>query len=324
MKAIALAHDPGGANAVAATVAALRSSGAIVEAYAKGPAIRQFQRLQVTCTPIENPHLTLWSQLEGDILIAGTSQYDCFEVEGIARAKEKNIPSLAIMDYWGNYRQRFERSETVWPDWIAAIDETCAAGIVAEGFRRDRIHITGQPYFAWLLAHRPTQLRRQPNPPRRILFASQPNANEISILKTVIEVLQDYPPLEQLLIRFHPRQGKCRESLELLARSGLPHAVDESLDVLSTLQKQDIVLGITSIILVEAALMGVSTGSLAIGVQNTLRSNDYGITTLLKSAEELRAFLDNNDSVRIGKQFLVQQENADNRIYCFCYDIVRS
>ncbi|MBL1198512.1 MAG: hypothetical protein FWK04_05385 [Nostoc sp. GBBB01] len=322
MKVIAIAHDPGGANAVAATVAALRVADTQVEAYTKGPASRQFQRLDVACTPIFEEHQTFFERLTGDILLTGTSQYDEFERDGIFWARQQHILSIAVMDYWANYRQRFQSlknpdAEPIFPDIITAIDEVCAAGMLAEGIPEERIRIVGQPYFAWLIAkqkHRKNILK----PIENILFASQPNANEIEILSVLIKVLTEYKPLKKLLIRFHPRQGKCCASLDLLARSGLPFAVDESADTLATLRQQDIILGITSIILIEAALMGVPAGSLAIGIDDTLITNQRGITIPLNSSEKLRKFLYFPPYREIEEQFVKQQCNADFRIAQLC------
>ncbi len=326
MKIIAIAHDPGGANAVAASVAALRAAGTQVEAYAKGPAIPQFQRLAVACTPIYEEHQTLFVNLRGDILLTGTSQYDEFERDAIFWARQEHIFSIAVIDYWANYRQRFQpinkpSAEPIFPDIITAIDEVCAAGMLVDGIPEKRIRIVGQPYFAWLIARQKSR-KSILKPIENILFASQPNANEIEILNVLIKVLIDYKPLKKLLIRFHPRQGKCRASLDLLAQSGLPFAIDQSADPLATLYQQDIMLGITSIILIEAALMGILAGSLVIGVDDTLITNQRGITIPLKSSEKLREFLHLPQYGEIEEQFVEQQRDADLRVAQLCEAII--
>ncbi|MBN3869124.1 hypothetical protein [Nostoc sp. JL33] len=326
MKILAIAHDPGGANAVAATVAALREAGTEVEAYAKGPAIRQFQRLEVACIPISEEHQTLFVRLTGDILLTGTSQYDEFERDAIFWARQERITSIAVIDYWANYRQRFQplnnpNAEPTFPDIITALDEVCATGMLADGIPEKRIRVVGQPYFAWLISRQKNK-KSILKPLENILFASQPNANEIEILRILIKVLTDYKPLKKLLIRFHPRQGKCRASLDLLAQSGLPFAIDESADTLATLHQQDIMLGITSIILIEAALMGIPAGSLVIGVDDTLITNQRGITIPLNSSEKLREFLYFPQYREIEEQFVEQQRDADFRVAQLCKSII--
>lgn len=325
-KAIAVAHDPGGANAVAITVAALRQLGWVVDAYAKGPAIRQFQRLAVPCRPVPCDYRGVIPQLEGELLLAGTSQHDRFELDCISWAASVGIPSVGMIDYWANYRTRFlpvdpRQAEPVFPDLITAIDEDCAAEMVADGIPAGRIRVVGQPYFAWLVARQQPRVCR-PGPVRNILFASQPEANEIEVLHTVAEVLAGHKHLERLLIRFHPRQADRDPSLELLIRSGLPFAVDDSTDVLATLAQQDLVLGISSVILIEAALMGVPAGSLTIGTPDTLMTNQWGLTARLTSAAELRAFLDSEAGGEAGRYFIEWQRGASERITQLCLDLV--
>ncbi|WP_180277359.1 hypothetical protein [Nostoc sp. 'Peltigera malacea cyanobiont' DB3992] len=226
----------------------------------------------------------------------------------------------------GNYRQRFQplnnsNAEPIFPDIITALDEVCAAGMLTDGIPEKRIRVVGQPYFAWLISR---QKNRKSifKPLENILFASQPNANEIEILRILIKVLTDYKPLKKLLIRFHPRQGKCGVSLDLLAQSGLPFAIDESTDTLATLHQQDIMLGITSIILIEAALMGIPAGSLVIGVDDTLVTNQRGITIPLNSSEKLRKFLYFPQYGEIEEQFVEQQRDADFRVAQLCKAII--
>ena len=326
MKVITLAHDPGGANAVAASVARLRGLGAIVEAYAKGPAIRQFQRLGVSCIPVTQEHNSLFAKLTGDVLLTGTSKSDRIEKDGILWARKNQIPSIAVIDYWANYRQRFLEiddleAEPIFPDIITAIDEICAEEMVADGLPKDLIRLVGQPYFAWLLGKRQS-IKVSSNSSKYILFASQPNANEVEILRILIEVLLNHKPLKKLLIRFHPRQGKCSASLDLLARSGLPFAIDESTDPLATICQQDVVLGITSIILLEAALMGIPAGSLLMGVNDTLMTNRLRITIPIISSEKLRVFLSKANPPEIDKKFVEQQRHADLSVARLCYSLV--
>lgn len=295
MRVIAVAHDPGGANAVAATVLALRERGVQVEALAKGPAVRQFQRMGVACVPVPADHGAALERLEGDLLLMGTSAEDRFELDALMGAQQRQIPAVAVMDYWANYRKRFCRPEDAGrpprlPEVITALDEGAARAMQAEGLPRERIRVMGQPYFGWLL-ERAKRGQRPRTPVRHVLFASQPDANEVEILRQLIPSLRALPALEQLLVRFHPRQVNREASLALLEPSGLPFAIDEQEDVLQTLQQQDRVLGITSVILIEAAMMGVPAASLVIGVEDTLETNAWGLTRRIDRIEQLPDFL---------------------------------
>jgi hypothetical protein len=325
MKVIACAHDPGGANAVAAVIAALRAKGTEVEGYAKGPAVRQFLQLGIECVPVSGDHRVIFAGLSGDLLLTGTSQYDDFERAALRWARGKGVPSITVIDYWSNYLQRFQSDDSsgagpVFPNIITAIDNICAEEMITDGLPEDRILITGQPYFSWLIANREPK-KSITTPAQHILFASQPGLNEIEILRILINVLTDYKPLMNLLVRFHPRQGMYQPSLDLLNKSGLPFVVDESPDLLETLRRQDIVLGITSAILIEAAMMGIAAGSVIIGVEDTLKTNNMGVTIPLTSPEQISAFLYEGAKGERGEGFIEEQRGANLRIACLCHDV---
>lgn len=325
MRVIAVAHDPGGASAVAAVVAALRRAGAGVDAYAKGPADRQFHQLGVACSKVPADHGPLVNASQGDLLLMGTSRYDGFEREVLRWAQVRRIPSVALIDYWANYRMRFgspagAEAKPVLPAALVAIDESCARGMIAEGLPADRIRVLGQPYFAWLLKQRTVQAKR-PMPPRKILFASQPEANEIEILETLLAALADHTPLDLLTVRFHPRQVDIASSLELLEASRLPYTVDTCDNSIESLCRQDMVFGITSTLLIESALLGVPTGSLVIGTPDTLLTNQRQLTTPLTTLDALRAFLISERPAATNAAFEAWHRDADLRISDLCFEL---
>jgi hypothetical protein len=294
MRVLAAAHDPGGANAVAATVAALRGVGHTVEAWAKGPAVRSFAALGVAARAVGVDHRALLPGPPADLLLVGTSAADGFERDLITWAGARGLPSVAVIDYWANYRARFEPRTAAlgpepWPDVITAIDARCAAEMAADGLPRDRIRIVGQPYFGWLLEHGPAR----PTAADGITFLSQPDLNELAALGWVIAALRACPRPPPLNIRFHPRQHERQRqpSLRALADAGLRYVVDESPAPLAAVIGQRAVLGMTTMLLAEAALMGVPAGSVLAGVADTLATNRDGLTTALRSPEEVAAFL---------------------------------
>lgn len=85
-----------------------------------------------------NPNLVLTgaaSHLRGQIL--------SIEQSSVLAAKARMIPTLAILDLWGHYRERF----TIVPDRIAVIDEIAYREMVALGFNPQVLRITGNPHF---------------------------------------------------------------------------------------------------------------------------------------------------------------------------------
>jgi hypothetical protein len=322
VRIVAAAHDPGGANAVAATVAALRDAGEDVVAYAKGPALRQFEALGVGCEEVAGDHARAIADLDGDVLVTGTSALDSFERELLATAAGRGMPSLALIDYWANYRARFTANPlgaAVMPDLIAAIDDPCAAEMADDGLPADRIRVVGQPYFGWLLDHRPPAPASDEH---EVLFLSQPGQNEVEALRWVLEACRalERPPL--LTIRFHPRQSERAPSLALLDEAGLRFAVDDSLAPLARGRQPHVVLGITTMMLAEAAIVGLPAGSVLAGVPDTLATNRYGLTTPLRSPAEVAAFLSAPPHPR-GEAFLDRQRGAHRRAATLCQRLAR-
>jgi hypothetical protein len=330
MRVIAAAHDPGGANAVAVTVASLRSQGDSVLAWGKGPALRQFAALGVACTPLpEGPgaNAVLSDSLRAaNLLLTGTSAQDGFEQELTLNARERGIPSLALIDYDANHALRFRKRRApgapVYPDVVTALDQTCAQALAEAGVPAAAIRVTGQPYYAWLawLATRPRPPRSLGQSGRRVLFASQPDADEPRALEIVLAAFAEHRDRDRLTIRFHPRQP-TEEQDRCLARftqHGLPPRVDQEPSSLVSVAAHDLVLGITSTILVEAALLGIPTGSVLVAVTDTLATNRSGLTAALHSVDDVRRFLAGGRSEASEEAFVASQRGALESVTALC------
>ncbi len=92
-----------------------------------------------------------------DFVLTGTAAQDennrdVIEQTITLAAKRKNIKSLAVLDFWGNYSLRFSDIYTgkefkFLPDKIAIMDSYAEKAMLEEGFQRDRLVITGSPDF---------------------------------------------------------------------------------------------------------------------------------------------------------------------------------
>lgn len=320
---IALAHDPGGANAIAVSVSTLRSAGFTVDAFAIGPAVRQFKRLDVPCNEIGSIEILKAEISNCGLLIVGTSALDRSEVLLSEIAQRQGVPVLAILDYWANYRKRFSlvrdnQEHFILPDLITALDNACASEMVVDGIPESRIVITGQPYFGWLCNHTIRNMAYQEEKDC-ILFASEPHPAAKSVLKIFIKVMQLQKTQKKILIRFHPRQKDCLDSLAMLDNAGLDFTVDHSEDLFATLRNCDFVIGLTSIILIEAALLGIPAGSLLPPPwANPLRTNLSGLTTPLQNVHELNEFLKRSYINAEREKFQCEHAESQENILKIC------
>lgn len=117
------AHDAGAASHMAAWLAPLQPQLRLCMA---GPAEQLFNaRLQSAI----NPNQTLEQALDGaQRLISGTGWASDLEHQARQLARQRDIPSVAVLDHWVNYRERFQREGIeVLPDALWVADAEAAA-----------------------------------------------------------------------------------------------------------------------------------------------------------------------------------------------------
>lgn len=96
-----------------------------------------------------------------DLVLTGTSTQDketkdVIEQTIVLAARNLGIKSLSVLDFWGNYWERFSDTELCGrpeqrfkylPDKVAIMDKYAGNEMLAEEFPPDRFVITGNPYF---------------------------------------------------------------------------------------------------------------------------------------------------------------------------------
>ena len=109
-------HDAGAGNIVIAGL--LETGRSDWRAYMRGPA----EKLWLSAYPRVALCNTLDSALEGvELLVTGTSWGSDIEHKARSLANSRGIRSVAVIDHWVNYAERFSRhGEIVWPDefWV--------------------------------------------------------------------------------------------------------------------------------------------------------------------------------------------------------------
>lgn len=290
---LCLAGDAGGAAALSPLLAALRADDQPLRLLAYGPALAlwQSQGLQPEPAP-SDPAAIDRACRAARLLLSATS---CNELNLERRywqaARAVACPTLAVLDYWSNYGQRFEiDKKPFWPERIAVMDELAASGMRAAGCPPERLCIVGHPGFDALSAEQldveqRTLLRQTLGiaPQRQLLvFVSQPLSelrtllgqsltlpDEQAILQQVIAALDapgDAAP-PTLLIRPHPREAS--DKYDRWCRPGTATAaaitVNHTLPSRQLVQAADLVLGIHSMLLLEACCLGCPVISLQPG-----------------------------------------------------------
>jgi hypothetical protein len=219
------------------------------------------------------------------LVLAGTSvNQKSKERSHIATAMELGIPTLAVLDFWSNYRERFEGIDgelTYLPDKVAVMDELAVTEMEWEGIPIDRLTITGQPAFDCLEARRNRFTDRRKYWVRKyygmrddrktIFFASQPlkgqpydyGYDEHQVIKMLIDVLPDNI---DLIIRPHPREKVS----DLLAYTSPNVSVQYKGFVHDLMMASDLVCGMNTELLVEACYLGC----IVLSIQPGLKGDD--------------------------------------------------
>lgn len=293
------AKDPAGAEVLAPVLTALQASGqarcqALVQAQA-GAVMRRHGIAVIEAPAGTVREQAAWAdqvleRVGADMVLIGTSKGPSIGNALILAARQRNVPSLTILDTWFNFASRFsgetpEDRLAFLPDAIAVIDEACRRTMLAEGFPPELLHITGPgtPYLDSLARY-----AAAPGPALRareglgigrdealLLFASQPLSadyapapghpdwlgyTEKTAFAGLLQALSllGNPANLRILLKLHPREAAGGFDA-LAASSGVPVLPGQDLGPREAVAACDIVVGMTTILLVEAVLMGKPT-----------------------------------------------------------------
>lgn len=193
-------------------------------------------------------------------------------------AEKRNIPSMAFLDEWQGYEQRFSgvrESEYLAyiPRYINCINETGKNELISLGISTDRLIMFGQPYL-----HEQKKNLIQLESQRRllrmkiglfnketILFISQPikelydyskGYTQYEILEKLLSKMSEIKDERILVIKLHPRENKkiYQELLEKYKRI-------RSLLITTELSPEeciiiaDLVVGMTSVMMTQAYIL---------------------------------------------------------------------
>jgi hypothetical protein len=326
-----LSGDAGGANALAPVIAALQDEGRYrVRALAYRQARIVWNRRGLSFDELAEAMSTedaasILRQSKAAFLLTGTSVNGIdLEKRFIEAARSLDIPSLALMDFWSNYAGRFANetgAAVCLPDCIAVMDERAREEMVAAGFDSDCLVITGQPAFDDVLNFRqqftPARhasvralLKIAPDE-RMVLFASQPLAalsrdNSLCFLdvgyteQTVLDAL--VAALERiaqrtgqkiaLVIRPHPRERAA--DLEFWQSRTIRILVSTESEGREVALASDLVTGMTTVLLIEACLMGCMVVSLQPGLRSAdiLPTNSAGFSRAVYDESEIEPIIE--------------------------------
>lgn len=301
MRVLTVCGDAGGAAALAPVVKKLSERPDVrvaLWAYGPGVAVMRSHLIEPNVIPTdadEGMLHTIWSRLEPDVLLAASSvnEYE-YEKKFTRIARARGVPSLVVIDSWSSYGTRFGPRMGVFdalPDLVAVPDTRAREEWIASGVAEQTLVVTGQPAFdalaelkASFTAEQRLRLRERAgvrpgewlavflSQPIRQLAKSEdarfvfPGYDQDEVFSRLTSLLEQEAAARArpgvLVVRPHPRedvppQAKPLKSVRIVN--------DRELDLRRLMMASDLVIGMTSIALVEACYLGCLALSLQPG-----------------------------------------------------------
>lgn len=267
------AGDPGGSRALLPVVNHAAAQGYCCH-------VRQHGYLGREVAPADNiiieSELAPWPA-DCRCYVYGSSATDEYALKLAGEAKQHHIPSVHICDNWSSYLRRITlRGQVLLPEVYCLMDKSAWDDALAEGIPREILAITGQPALSGL--HEFYPVSNSPSPPSAhepvLFFISEPflgvmgrdvgtpghcGFTEYDVLPQITHNLAQLAPRATLYVLPHPKHRpdempvlwqQCNNGL----RGGL---IENSEALRPMLAQSDGVLGMASILLYEAWLMGL-------------------------------------------------------------------
>lgn len=225
------------------------------------------------------------------------------EARAVLEARRRGCFVVTFLDFWGNYTERlsFPGHDDLHalPDVLAVIDETMRDDVVAAGVPERTVAVTGSPAFDELWS----KPRLIAAPAGYVLFLSQPlealygvagpghplGYTERSVVTSLARACAELGV--PLRVRPHPREDAHSLGDFLAAQPGEASLVGGSL--LDACLGARVVVGMTTMALVEVAVRGMPTLSVQLGARlpTILPTIAAGATPLVTRDDELVAAL---------------------------------
>lgn len=302
---LVLARQAGSAAAFDPLIAALEAEHQVVRGALGMARAAWKEQAQVSGERFEELAAALNAARSPSLLITGTSAEPLDDAKAWAWGKSKSIPTLAFVDSWVNLKARFTDTTGAWlgdlPDHILVIDEASKRHLAAAGMAPERIHVVGTPVLDAVVA------KRTPPPDQAegltLLFASQPLRgrgfpeawDEHHALDMLLAALSEVelPAPIHLILRRHPAEdvGVFERRPKRLMGGRVTLSVDTRQDRLDAISGAHLVLGIVSMLLVEAQWLGRPALSLQAGAHAPSDLLELNNIPVISSSEGLCAHL---------------------------------
>ena len=287
--------DAGGCNAVLPVAQRISQAGYQLLSLAEGPAIGLLERALLPAK--EFGQLDGLSSLFDDfrpcLALVANSWGPSVEDQVVMECRIRGIPSVGLLDSWVLCTEKFGNSHNRWeylPDYLVIADHQVQEEMLQAGAPKNRLVILGQPHFDSIDARNQSAPASTLDAVRKDLGVTRGQSlvillsqamdefygrleahrrlgySEFDVLDDVraaVDTLQATGLPLKLIVKLHPREqtDKYSDTGLICLRDISPHLI---------VRAADLVIGMDTMLLLEAALMG----SICLSYQPNLRHPD--------------------------------------------------
>lgn len=320
-RTLAVARDPG----AAAALAPLIRSGP-VSVVAVGAADAHFERLGVRCEWVDDSDArqidAALDHARPEVVVTGTSLRVARDAAWWRATRHRGLRSVALIDHWTRFVERFTESAPFdrLPDVIAVMDDSVRSDLIALGCPTEQIAVTGQPALDDLLDGRmeDSMIARSrwgaTRGERVLLFVSEPLEkdmgpsapfSEADVLAIVLRASGGL--VDRVVVRPHPRE--VLDTIAALVSTSPRAMLDTATPPSTAIAGADVVIGMGSIMLLEAAIAGLP-------VLSVQPSDDTNVSALSARFSTLIDIARTEDAVRFwlaGRPVRLGRRKRDER-----------
>lgn len=190
-----------------------------------------------------------------DMLVCGTGFHTETELSLVELCKHHGVCTVAILDYWNNYKSRFAfRDAIMWPDIYIVMDRLAQKEAIEDDVPEAIIKVLGHPGLDSTIKEA-KEIQNDVPEGNPFLILGEPidvdngEALEENFFSDCISMMESMK--KDFSIKFHPRDR------EFIKGKYGKYSVDG--DLLEVIKKYDTVIAMTTIALLHAALYGKRT-----------------------------------------------------------------
>ncbi|MBN2435953.1 MAG: UDP-N-acetylglucosamine 2-epimerase [Spirochaetes bacterium] len=298
-KILFVSQDQGSGNALYLVIKKLeKEENLSIKVFAAKQSKKIFRDHNISFTKIENTDFNRQLDFKPDLIMTGAGMRNSIEKEAILYGRNNQIITITLLDFWSHYWERFtidgKNDVSSLPDYIFVMDNIAKDQMISEGFPKNKLVITGNPYFdTFKILHDKNENVRTDS----ILFISQPEyqkgcyQTDTRLFEDLLDTIHELDEKVKIIIRPHPKD--IIETYTKYASENI--IIDAKTDAKKLIDLNDIIIGKNSTLLFEAVFRGkfVISYQPTIEKPDRLVTNNMGLSYLVRSKSKLAKIIDN-------------------------------